>query len=371
MESPPNHGAFQTSRPYTVISTQRAATRTLHEQPVSETLAPKPAPARSQSVPDLYHVAPSSPIPTLQSPSGLQYTKRQISSSSSRFTENSSSASSSPAIAPRRPSQAATSFSARDLFSLSLSSSIFSVKIDSPEVLEREYKDMAEAWDQARLSDRRILSLVWRGFPDELRGSIWKSITNSNGFISKNPGVYEFLVNQVEVCCAEHRIYNDVGRTFPEHPMFKNPMEGQKLLSDLLRAYSVFDQGTGYCQGMNFVAAILLLTMTPEEAFWTYVQLMKTFRLKELFQPGARAIRLLMYKFDRILEKNLPRLHQHLDSYNIEASLYVNHWFITLYSYNFPIQGDSFSFILITDRANSKGKKISHLSSSFALSSNS
>jgi hypothetical protein len=38
------------------------------------------------------------------------------------------------------------------------------------------------------------------------------------------------------------------------------------VLSSILRAYAALDGTTGYCQGMNYVAASLLIQMHPTEA---------------------------------------------------------------------------------------------------------
>ena len=49
------------------------------------------------------------------------------------------------------------------------------------------------------------------------------------------------------------------GRTFPTHPYFKDDNGlGQTALCNVLKAYSMFDVEVTYCQGMNFVAGLLL-----------------------------------------------------------------------------------------------------------------
>ena len=40
--------------------------------------------------------------------------------------------------------------------------------------------------------------------------------------------------------------------------------EERAILTDVLSAYSALDDGVGYCQGMNFVAAVLLRHMPKE-----------------------------------------------------------------------------------------------------------
>lgn len=38
-----------------------------------------------------------------------------------------------------------------------------------------------------------------------------------------------------------------------------------------MRAYCLHNPTTGYCQGMNFLAATTLLFVSPEDAFWFLV----------------------------------------------------------------------------------------------------
>lgn len=50
------------------------------------------------------------------------------------------------------------------------------------------------------------------------------------------------------------------GRTFPQHPYFQRQLgAGQLSLFNVLKAYSLRDEQVGYCQGLGFVAGILLM----------------------------------------------------------------------------------------------------------------
>lgn len=45
-------------------------------------------------------------------------------------------------------------------------------------------------------------------------------------------------------------IARDLGRTFPEHPLFVSG-DGQAQLGRLLRTYALHDEEVGYCQGQG------------------------------------------------------------------------------------------------------------------------
>lgn len=69
---------------------------------------------------------------------------------------------------------------------------------------------------------------------------------------------YEKLLKQLT--SHQHAILIDLGRTFPSHSYYSSPLgPGQLALFNLLKAYSLLDHEVGYCQGLSFVAGVLLL----------------------------------------------------------------------------------------------------------------
>lgn len=60
------------------------------------------------------------------------------------------------------------------------------------------------------------------------------------------------------------------GRTFPNHTYFMSPFgPGQLALYNLLKAYSLLDPEVGYCQGLCFIAGVLLLHVS--DVFIKYI----------------------------------------------------------------------------------------------------
>ena len=66
----------------------------------------------------------------------------------------------------------------------------------------------------------------------------------------------------------ESIIQRDIHRTFPAHDYFKDTGGlGQDSLYRISKAYSVLDQEVGYCQGLSFLAAALLLHVSAWRRF--------------------------------------------------------------------------------------------------------
>ena len=59
----------------------------------------------------------------------------------------------------------------------------------------------------------------------------------------------------------------------------------QSDLRDVLRAYALRNPALGYTQGMGMVAGMLLMYMTPEDAFWVFCVLLETVLIVKLFLP--------------------------------------------------------------------------------------
>ncbi|XP_059670529.1 uncharacterized protein LOC132316046 isoform X3 [Cornus florida] len=116
---------------------------------------------------------------------------------------------------------------------------------------------------------------IRKGIPDCLRGLVWQLMSGSRDLLLMNPGVYEQLVIY-ETSASELDIIRDISRTFPLHVFFQQRHgPGQRSLYNVLKAYSVYYRDVGYVQGMGFIAGLLLLYMSEEDAFWLLVALLK------------------------------------------------------------------------------------------------
>jgi hypothetical protein len=119
----------------------------------------------------------------------------------------------------------------------------------------------------------------------------------------------------------------------PSHSMFKCE-EGKKKLTDVLLAYSRWDPETGYVQGMNFIAANILLHYREEDAFKLFVRLMqhRKYNVKDCYGPTLHKFKMLSHTMDGLVAKYVPRVHKHFDTIGVMSSQFVQEW-VTLYTY--------------------------------------
>ncbi|KAF4563309.1 GTPase-activating protein [Pleurotus pulmonarius] len=191
--------------------------------------------------------------------------------------------------------------------------------------------------DFAAKQPEQLARAIEKGIPGTLRGMMWQLMA-----ASKDPELENtYLKLLKETSTHEKAIIRDLGRTFPHHEFFHDGQGiGQENLFNVLKAYSLYDPQVGYCQGLPFVVAILLLNMPDEEVFSLLVRLMYSYQLRGHFLPEMPGLqlRLLMcfIQFDRLIEELLPVLHLHFLRQGIKSSMFCSQWFLTLFSYRFP-----------------------------------
>ncbi len=64
---------------------------------------------------------------------------------------------------------------------------------------------------------------------------------------------------------VEKQLIKDCIRTFADTKAFSQPAQsGQNRLFNVLKAYSLYDPDLGYTQGLNFIAAMILLKVEDQ-----------------------------------------------------------------------------------------------------------
>ncbi|KAJ4980330.1 hypothetical protein NE237_031167 [Protea cynaroides] len=184
-----------------------------------------------------------------------------------------------------------------------------------------------------------LKKLIRKGIPPPLRPKVWLSVSGAAKKRSTVPeSYYEDLINAVDgkVTPATLQIDHDLPRTFPGHPWLDTP-EGHAALRRVLVGYSFRDSCVGYCQGLNYVAALLLLVMkTEEEAFWMLAVLLENVLVNDCYTDNLSGCHVEQRVFNDLLAKTCPRIAAHLDALGFDVSLVATEWFLCLFSKSLP-----------------------------------
>uniref|UniRef100_A0A9J7YN14 USP6 N-terminal-like protein n=1 Tax=Cyprinus carpio carpio TaxID=630221 RepID=A0A9J7YN14_CYPCA len=199
--------------------------------------------------------------------------------------------------------------------------------------VEREEKwvKMVKSWDKYCTSEK-MMKRVYKGIPLKLRGQAWALLLDVKKVKDANYRKYEKMKEQAKKYSTEiKQIDLDVNRTFRNHIMFMERFGvKQQALFHVLAAYSVYNTEVSYCQGMSQIAAILLMYMNEEDAFWALSQLLTNQKhaMHGFFIPGFPKLQRFQVHHDQILSKLLPKLRKHLDKEQMSTGIYTTKWFL-------------------------------------------
>ncbi|XP_065092580.1 TBC1 domain family member 4 isoform X2 [Ochlerotatus camptorhynchus] len=217
-------------------------------------------------------------------------------------------------------------------------------------------RQAAEIWDNflsvlpaegvhARKDPKVLYQAIKNGVPRAKRGEVWMFLANQHSYntapvdVSKYPNYYTpyqtLLKNLTE---HQHAIFIDLGRTFPDHKYYKDALGvGQLSLFNLLKAYSILDPELGYCQGLGFICAVLLLHLEEANAFELLKHLMFKRQMRAKYLPDMKQFQLQLYQLSRLLKDHIPELYDWFDQHDISPTLYAAPWILTVFSSHFPL----------------------------------
>ncbi|SPO24649.1 uncharacterized protein UTRI_01615_B [Ustilago trichophora] len=186
---------------------------------------------------------------------------------------------------------------------------------------------------------REFLTLCQTGIPLCYRARIWAECSGANDIAE--PGRYQELLSdhQGETNECLTQIDLDVHRTMPTNIYFGGDGQGVPKLRRLLVAFSWYNPSTGYCQGMNNLAATLLLThATEEEAFWVLVCLIEKILPSEYYTSHLLVSQADQRVLIELVSEHMPRLHAHISELGVDLPAITFAWFLSLYTDCLPVE---------------------------------
>ncbi|KAJ1601201.1 hypothetical protein NDA14_000117 [Ustilago hordei] len=186
---------------------------------------------------------------------------------------------------------------------------------------------------------REFLTLCQTGIPLCYRARIWAECSGANDIAE--PGRYQELLSdhQGETNECLTQIDLDVHRTMPTNIYFGGDGQGVPKLRRLLVAFSWYNPSTGYCQGMNNLAATLLLThATEEEAFWVLVCLIEKILPSEYYTSHLLVSQADQRVLIELVSEHMPRLHEHIRELGVDLPAITFAWFLSLYTDCLPVE---------------------------------
>ncbi|KAM8935344.1 USP6 N-terminal-like protein isoform 4-T4 [Lycaon pictus] len=178
---------------------------------------------------------------------------------------------------------------------------------------------MLKRWDHY-LPSEKLRCRVYKRVPPQVRGQVWLRLLNIDQVKARNAGKYQGLPAGNEgggpgLLPGHHADRPGHQPDVPQSQHVLGPLRGQE---------------EGYCQGTSEIAAIVLMFLPEEDAFWALAQLMTDDRhaMHGFFVPGFQKLLRFQAHHERILERALPDLRKHMDEEQMSTGIYTPKWFL-------------------------------------------
>ena len=129
----------------------------------------------------------------------------------------------------------------------------------------------------------------------------------------------------------------DLPRTLPKLQLFQEHCPLHKDLTQVLEAFAVSQSELGYVQGMSFVAAVLMLHMSPLDAFICMSNLLSSHFFVSLFTLNIRECLKHIRIYELLFSKHLPNLYSFFQRLGVSPEHFLLDYFFTAFSRSLPL----------------------------------
>lgn len=207
-----------------------------------------------------------------------------------------------------------------------------------------------------RLRDPKALpAMVRRGVPEDLRAEVW---AHCLGVVLNSRSTNAAQTEQVSEAQREEQdkapevvepdqakddspasmgqslrdvIEADVCRTFPICPVFQG-MNGPDRLRQVLWGFAELDPDLGYCQSINFLAAIFIMVLLDDSVAVTALQqLLTKLGTRRWYMDGMLQLRGDTAVLEQMLDERAPALLQAMRKHRFDLLFVTSKWFLCLF----------------------------------------
>eukprot|EP01125_Pyxidicula_operculata_P019926 TRINITY_DN725_c0_g1_i1.p1 TRINITY_DN725_c0_g1~~TRINITY_DN725_c0_g1_i1.p1 ORF type:complete len:643 (-),score=183.89 TRINITY_DN725_c0_g1_i1:231-2159(-) len=257
-------------------------------------------------------------------------------------SESSSSSSSASSSDPNNPNAPFN-----NQFSLEKTSGMKKKKKKDKNELKFTWTDYIDALQEGDLSHKSKVKtkhlrclIQTLGIPPDLRGSLWPRMTNAYSKYKSNINLYTSILKAHPDDTTNpntKQIIKDLPRTFPNNVWF-NTDEVQQSLKKVLIAFTWHHPTLGYCQAMNFLAAMFMFFLQEELSFWMLCTVIEDILPSNYYAVDLMGVRIDVYAFRKMFHQRLPKLAKHFDLLGVDCGTFITSWFLCLFITILPME---------------------------------
>ena len=164
---------------------------------------------------------------------------------------------------------------------------------------------------------------------------IWKILLNYNSIKKKYN--YKSIKESINKETTKDSIFDLIELDTIRTSFTNNQKENQEKLCNILKVTSRELPTVNYCQGMNHIAAFLLILCNEdeEETFYLFLSILYSTDYCSLVVNDLSKLNSFFYCFERLLNIMFPEMNTYLKNSKVGAAYFLSSWFITLFTNSF------------------------------------
>ncbi|XP_050544295.1 growth hormone-regulated TBC protein 1-like isoform X2 [Daktulosphaira vitifoliae] len=185
----------------------------------------------------------------------------------------------------------------------------------------------------------RLQKYIRKGIPLSLRSQVWSFVSDIPKMKEEyESDLYKKMLRKSVSPDIKEIITVDTPRTFPENIYFNQTLENQEALFRILYAFAANNPYIGYCQGLNYIAGLLLLVTKDEEVCFWLLKVLIEKKLPDYYSKTMNGVIIDIEVFSRLVQKKFPDVSDHMNSIGMHWALIVTKWFICLFVEVLPVE---------------------------------
>ncbi|XP_064639427.1 growth hormone-regulated TBC protein 1-A-like isoform X2 [Lineus longissimus] len=203
----------------------------------------------------------------------------------------------------------------------------------------------------------KVKRYVRKGIPNEHRPMVWMCVSGAQERMEANPDLFQKLLSGPKDQQLMETIQMDLYRTFPENIFFKDLKDPKSLrghLQNVLVAFGHHNKSIGYCQGLNFIAALMLLVVRDDHKVFWLLDTIVTNILPDYYARDMVGLKTDQEVLGELIKLKVPNVHAKITGEGIHWSLICTKWFICLFADVLPVE----SVLRIWDSLLFEGSKV-------------
>ncbi|KAL3314160.1 Growth hormone-regulated TBC protein 1 [Cichlidogyrus casuarinus] len=186
-----------------------------------------------------------------------------------------------------------------------------------------------------------------KGIPRNKRGDLWLYLSGASIAMEKNPDAYQQALTVPIEKKFQAVIDVDIPRTFPENKYFaddQTPDSKVTSLKNVLHAFTSTNIDIGYCQGMNYIVALILLALdeadpasSEKKAYFILIGLVDN-HLKRYYKEGMVGLQVDCKVLQELIKREEPTIYRLMMDGNVDMLMLSTKWFICLFADVLPTE---------------------------------